>query len=63
LLFCTISQQNKCFESHGHCVIVLVFFQAKPSQAVVAAKRNAKMRQVSKKVPDVVIKDIYQTVR
>jgi hypothetical protein len=44
-------------------VNVLVFLQAKPSQAVVAAKKNAKMRQVSKKVPDVVIKDIYQTVR
>jgi hypothetical protein len=44
-------------------VIVPVFLQAKPSQAVVAAKKNAKMRQVSKKVPDVVIKDIYQMVR
>ncbi|PNF26149.1 hypothetical protein B7P43_G04459 [Cryptotermes secundus] len=37
--------------------------KAKPSQAVVAAKKNAKMRQVSKKVPDIVIKDIYQTAR
>jgi hypothetical protein len=39
------------------------FFQAKPSQAVVAAKRNARLRQANKKIPDVVIKDIYHTVR
>jgi hypothetical protein len=50
------------FKFCNHYVIIH-FFQAQPSQAVVAAKRNAKMHQGNKKVPDVVIKDIYQTVR
>jgi len=45
-------------------VIGLLRFQAKPSQEVVAAKRNARMCQANnKKIPDIVIKDIYHTVR
>ncbi|XP_069687064.1 histone deacetylase 6 isoform X1 [Periplaneta americana] len=37
--------------------------KAKPSQAIIAAKRNARIRQGHKKIPDVVIKDIYHVAR
>jgi hypothetical protein len=63
-IFRTISQLNRYIKFCGYCVIVLILFQAKPSQAVVAAKRNARMRQANnKKIPDIVIKDIYHAVR
>lgn len=42
---------------------VFVFLQAKPSQAIVAAKRNARLREANKKSPEIIIKDIYHTVR
>jgi len=60
-----IVPQNRYFKTfYSHPFIcTFLFFQAKPSQAVVAAKRNARMRQGNKKVPDIIIKDIYHTVR
>jgi hypothetical protein len=56
--------QNSYIKFCGHCIIGLLRFQAKPSKEVVAAKRNARMCQANnKKIPDIVIKDIYHTVR
>ncbi|XP_049780819.1 histone deacetylase 6 isoform X2 [Schistocerca cancellata] len=37
--------------------------RVKPSQAIVAAKRNAKLKQTSKKQAEIIIKDIYESAR
>ncbi|KAJ9582108.1 hypothetical protein L9F63_003564, partial [Diploptera punctata] len=37
--------------------------KTKPSQAIIAAKRNARLRQANKKSPEIVIKDIYHMAR